>query len=415
MPCILTDHEKSLRVLVRAGPAVRLGKRIQKARQGAVLDFQLSEEQTAIQDMARSFANEEMLPHAEKWDEEMIFPVEALRAAAALGLAGIYCREEYGGSGLGRLDSTIIFEELASACPSTAAYISIHNMCAWMIDSFGNNALRAKFVPKLMTMEHFASYCLTEPGAGSDAAALSSRAERDGDHYVINGSKAFISGGSAADVYVCMVRTGEDGPKGISCIVVEKDAPGLSFGKLEKKLGWNSQPTAAVIFEDCRVPVENLVGAEGEGFAIAMKGLDGGRLNIGACSVGGARACLDASRDYMKDRKQFGQPLAEFQALQFRLADMATELESARLMIHRAAWMLDNNAHGTTVAAAMAKRVATDTGFEVVNQALQLHGGYGYLKEFPIQRYLRDLRVHQILEGTNEIMRVIISRDILRQ
>jgi len=379
------------------------------------LDFQLSEEQIAIQDMARSFATEALLPHAEEWDEKLIFPVEALRSAAALGLAGIYCGEEHGGSGLGRLDSTIIFEELASACPSTAAYISIHNMCAWMIDRFGDDALRARFVPSLMTMAHFASYCLTEPGAGSDAASLRTRAERDGDHYVINGSKAFISGGSAADVYVCMVRTGEEGPKGISCIVVEKDAPGLSFGKLEKKLGWNSQPTAAVIFEDCRVPVENLVGAEGDGFAIAMKGLDGGRLNIGACSLGGARACLEASRDYLKDRQQFGQPLADFQALQFRLADMATELESARLMIHRAAWMLDNNAHGTTVAAAMAKRVATDTGFDVVNQALQMHGGYGYLKEFPIQRYLRDLRVHQILEGTNEIMRVIISRDILRQ
>jgi alkylation response protein AidB-like acyl-CoA dehydrogenase len=379
------------------------------------LDFQLSEEQIAIQDMARSFATEELLPHAEEWDEKLIFPVDALRSAAALGLAGIYCDEEHGGSGLGRLDSTIIFEELASACPSTAAYISIHNMCAWMIDSFGDDALRARFLPKLMTMEHFASYCLTEPGAGSDAASLRTRAERDDDHYVINGSKAFISGGSAADVYVCMVRTGEDGPKGISCIVVEKDAPGLSFGKLEKKLGWNSQPTAAVIFEDCRVPVENIVGAEGDGFAIAMKGLDGGRLNIGACSLGGARACLEASRDYLKDRKQFGQPLSDFQALQFRLADMATELESARLMIHRAAWMLDNKAHGTTVAAAMAKRVATDTGFDVVNQALQMHGGYGYLKEFPIQRYLRDLRVHQILEGTNEIMRVIISRDILRQ
>lgn len=379
------------------------------------MDFQLSEEQIAIQDMARSFATEELLPHAEEWDEKLIFPVDALRSAAALGLAGIYCDEEHGGSGLGRLDSTIIFEELASACPSTAAYISIHNMCAWMIDSFGDDALRARFLPKLMTMEHFASYCLTEPGAGSDAASLRTRAERDGNHYVINGSKAFISGGSAADVYVCMVRTGEEGPKGISCIVVEKDAPGLSFGKLEKKLGWNSQPTAAVIFEDCRVPVENIVGAEGDGFAIAMKGLDGGRLNIGACSLGGARACLEASRDYLKDRKQFGQPLSDFQALQFRLADMATELESARLMIHRAAWMLDNKAHGTTVAAAMAKRVATDTGFDVVNQALQMHGGYGYLKEFPIQRYLRDLRVHQILEGTNEIMRVIISRDILRQ
>ncbi len=379
------------------------------------MDFQLSQEQVAIQDMARGFATEELLPHAEEWDEGTIFPVDALRAAAALGLAGIYCGEEHGGAGLGRLDAAIIFEELASACPSTAAYISIHNMCAWMIDSFGDDALRARYLPKLMTMENFASYCLTEPGAGSDAASLRTHADLDGDHYVINGSKAFISGGSASDIYVCMVRTGGEGPKGISCIVVEKDAPGLSFGKLEKKLGWNSQPTAAVIFEDCRVPVENLVGSEGDGFAIAMKGLDGGRINIGACSVGGARACLEASRDYLKERQQFGQPLAEFQALQFRLADMASELVSARLMLHRAAWMLDNNMHGTTVAAAMAKRIATDTGFDVVNQALQLHGGYGYLKEFPIQRYLRDLRVHQILEGTNEIMRVIISRDVLRQ
>ncbi len=379
------------------------------------MDFQLSQEQVAIQDMARGFATEELLPHAEEWDEGTIFPVDALRAAAALGLAGIYCGEEHGGSGLGRLDAAIIFEELASACPSTAAFISIHNMCAWMIDSFGDDALRARYLPKLMTMENFASYCLTEPGAGSDAASLRTHADLDGDHFVINGSKAFISGGSASDIYVCMVRTGGEGPKGISCIVVEKDAPGLSFGKLEKKLGWNSQPTAAVIFEDCRVPVENLVGSEGDGFAIAMKGLDGGRINIGACSVGGARACLEASRDYLKERQQFGQPLAEFQALQFRLADMASELVSARLMLHRAAWMLDNNMHGTTVAAAMAKRIATDTGFDVVNQALQLHGGYGYLKEFPIQRYLRDLRVHQILEGTNEIMRVIISRDVLRQ
>ena len=379
------------------------------------MDFQFSEEQIAIQDMARSFADEKMLPHAEEWDENTIFPVETLRAAAALGLAGIYCSEDHGGSGLGRLDSAIIFEELSTACPSTAAYISIHNMCAWMIDAFGDKALRARFLPKLMTMEHFSSYCLTEPGSGSDAASLRTQAERDGDHYVINGTKAFISGGSASDVYVCMVRTGEEGPNGISCIVVEKDTPGLSFGKLEKKLGWNSQPTAAVIFEDCRVPVENIVGVEGDGFTIAMKGLDGGRLNIGACSIGGARACLDASRDYLKERQQFGQPLADFQALQFRLADMATELDSARLMIHRGAWMLDNSAHGTIVAAAMAKRIATDTGFDVVNQALQLHGGYGYLKEFPIQRYLRDLRVHQILEGTNEIMRILISRDILRQ
>ena len=379
------------------------------------MDFQLSDEQVAIQDMARGFATEAMLPHAAEWDEKTIFPVDTLREAAALGLAGIYCGEENGGSGLGRLEAALIFEELSTACPSTAAYISIHNMAAWMIDRFGDDAQRARFLPKLTTMAHFASYCLTEPGAGSDAASLRTRAVRDGDDYVINGDKAFISGGSTSDVYVCMVRTGEDGPKGISCIVVEKDAPGLSFGKREKKLGWNSQPTAAVIFEDCRVPVANRLGAEGDGFKIAMMGLDGGRINIGACSVGGARACLEAARDHVKQRRQFGQPLADFQAVQFKLADMASELEAARLMLHRAAWMLDNGAHGTTVAAAMAKRIATDTGFAVVNEALQLHGGYGYLKDFPVERYLRDLRVHQILEGTNEIMRVLISRDVLRQ
>jgi alkylation response protein AidB-like acyl-CoA dehydrogenase len=379
------------------------------------VDFQLSDEQVAIQDMARGFAIEAMLPHAAEWDEKTIFPVDTLREAAALGLAGIYCGEEHGGSGLGRLEAALIFEELSTACPSTAAYISIHNMAAWMIDRCGDDTQRARFLPKLTTMDHFASYCLTEPGAGSDAASLRTRAVRDGDDYVINGDKAFISGGSTSDVYVCMVRTGEDGPKGISCIVVEKDAPGLSFGKREKKLGWNSQPTAAVIFEDCRVPVANRLGAEGDGFKIAMMGLDGGRINIGACSVGGARACLEAARDHVKQRRQFGQPLADFQAVQFKLADMASELEAARLMLHRAAWMLDNGAHGTTVAAAMAKRIATDTGFAVVNEALQLHGGYGYLKDFPVERYLRDLRVHQILEGTNEIMRVLISRDVLRQ
>ena len=379
------------------------------------MDFQLSEEQIAIQDMARGFATDEMLPHAAQWDAETIFPVDTLRQAAALGFAGIYCDEAQGGSGLGRLDAALIFEELASACPSTAAYISIHNMASWMIDRFGSDEARARLLPKLMTMEHFASYCLTEPGAGSDAASLSSRAVRDGDDYVINGEKAFISGGSASDIYVCMLRTGGDGADGISCIAVEKDAPGLGFGKLEKKLGWNSQPTAAVIFQDCRVPVANRIGEEGDGFKIAMQGLDGGRINIGACSVGGARACLDLAREHTKTRKQFGQTLAEFQALQFQLADMATELESSRVMLHRAAWMLDNGAPGTTTAAAMAKRLATDHGFEVVNRALQLHGGYGYLKEFPVERYLRDLRVHQILEGTNEIMRVIIARDFLRQ
>ncbi len=379
------------------------------------MDFQFSEEQIAIQDMARGFATDEMLPHAATWDAEAIFPVDTLRQAAALGFAGIYCADAHGGSNLGRLDAAIIFEELATACPSTAAYISIHNMASWMIDRFGNDEMRARLLPKLMTMEHFASYCLTEPGAGSDAASLNSRAVRDGDDYVINGEKAFISGGSASDIYVCMLRTGGDGADGISCIAVEKNVQGLSFGKLEKKLGWNSQPTAAVIFQDCRVPVTNLIGEEGDGFKIAMQGLDGGRINIGACSLGGARACLELAREHTKTRKQFGQTLAEFQALQFYLADMATELESARVMLHRAAWMLDNGAPGTTAAAAMAKRLATDYGFEAVNRALQLHGGYGYLKEFPIERYLRDLRVHQILEGTNEIMRVIIARDLLRQ
>lgn len=379
------------------------------------MDFQLSEEQIAIQDMARGFATGEMLPHAAEWDEKAMFPIDTLRQAAALGFAGIYCSEAHGGSGLGRLDAALIFEELATACPSTAAYISIHNMASWMIDRFGNDEVRARLLPKLTTMEHFASYCLTEPGAGSDAAALNSRAVRDGDDYVINGEKAFISGGSATDIYVCMLRTGGDGADGISCIAIEKDAPGLGFGKLEKKLGWNSQPTTAVIFQDCRVPAANLIGKEGDGFKIAMQGLDGGRINIGACSVGGARTCLELAREHTKTRQQFGQPLAEFQALQFQLADMATELETARVMLHRAAWMLDNGAPGATTAAAMAKRLATDFGFEVVNRALQLYGGYGYLKEFPIERYLRDLRVHQILEGTNEIMRVIIARDFLRQ
>ena len=379
------------------------------------MQFELTEDQAAFQDAARRFAAEKLAPHAADWGRDAIFPVDVMHEAAALGFGGIYVAEDVGGSGLTRTDAALIFEALAAGCTSNAAFLSIHNIAAWMIDRFGDAAQRAAWLPDLTSMAKIASYCLTEPGSGSDAAALKTKAVRDGDDYVLNGGKAFISGAGVSDLYVVMARTGADGPKGVSCLVVPKDAPGLSFGKAERKMGWNSQPTAAVIFEDCRVPVENLVGAEGDGFAIAMKGLDGGRLNIGACSVGGARACLDASRDYMKDRKQFGQPLADFQALQFRLADMATELESARLMIHRAAWMLDNNAHGTTVAAAMAKRVATDTGFDVVNQALQLHVGYGYLKEFPIQRYLRDLRVHQILEGTNEIMRVIISRDILRQ
>ncbi len=378
------------------------------------MPFDLNEEQRAIQEAARAFAEGEMLPHAARWDEEKIFPEETLRQAAALGFGGIYCGEDVGGSGLTRLDAALVFEELAAACPSTAAYISIHNMAAWMVDSFGSDALRRRVLPQLMTMEHFASYCLTEPGAGSDAASLKTRAERKGDRYVLNGSKAFISGGGRSDLYVVMCRTGEPGPKGISTLAVPGDTPGLSFGAQERKLGWNSQPTAMVNFEDAEVPAENLVGQEGDGFKIAMMGLDGGRVNIAACSLGGARASLEAALAYVKERKQFGRALAEFQALQFRLADMATELEAARLMVHRAAGKLDQGAPDKLVACAMAKRLATDRAFDIVNQALQLHGGYGYLKDFPIERYLRDLRVHQILEGTNEIMRVIIARQLLK-
>ncbi len=377
------------------------------------MDFELTEDQRAFQATARNFARDEMMPHARDWDEGEIFPVEALRKAAALGFGGIYVKDDVGGSALTRLDSTLIFEELAQGCTSTAAYISIHNMAAWMIDAFGGPEQRKKFLPRLCTMEHFASYCLTEPGSGSDAAALTTKARRDGDHYVLDGAKAFISGGGVSDIYVVMVRTGEAGPRGISCIVVEKGTPGLSYGAQEKKLGWKTQPTAMVMFENCRVPVANRIGTEGQGFKIAMAGLDGGRLNIGACSIGGAQFCLDRTIDYMKERKQFGSRLADFQALQFRIADYATELDAARLLLHRAAVAVTNGeGHGTRLAA-QAKRLATDVGFEVVNGCLQLHGGYGYLRDHPIERVLRDVRVHQILEGTNEIMRVIISRAML--
>ncbi|MGQ0674758.1 MAG: acyl-CoA dehydrogenase family protein [Rhodospirillales bacterium] len=373
----------------------------------------LSEEQRAFRGTARDFAAKHFAPYAAEWDEKQIFPADALRAAAALGFAAIYVREDVGGSGLKRLDAAMIFEELATACPSTAAYLSIHNMAAWMIDRFGGEAQRKRFCPKLASMRHFASYCLTEPGAGSDAAALATRAERKGERYVLNGSKAFISGGGTSDVYVCMVRTGEAGPAGISCIAVEKGTRGLSFGKKERKLGWNSQPTAAVIFEDAEVPVDNRIGAEGDGFKIAMAGLDGGRVNIAACSLGGARASLEAARAHMGERKQFGSKLSGFQALQFALADMATELEAARLLVHRAARSLDDSDPDAVMHCAMAKRFATDKCFEIVDRALQLHGGYGYLKDFPVERYLRDLRVHRILEGTNEIMRLIVSRKLL--
>ncbi|MCP4330808.1 MAG: acyl-CoA dehydrogenase [Alphaproteobacteria bacterium] len=378
------------------------------------MDFTLSEEQRAFQDLARNFAVNEMAPHAATWDEEKVFPVDALRAAADIGFGGIYVGDDVGGAGLGRLDAAIIFEELSAGCTSTAAYISIHNMACWMIDGFGNIDQRRQWLPKLTSMEHFASYCLTEPGAGSDAGSLRTRAERDGNHYVLNGTKAFISGGSTSDVYVVMCRTGGDGPGGVSTIVIEKDTPGLSFGKQEKKMGWNSQPTAAVILEDCRVPITNRVGEEGDGFKIAMAGLDGGRINIAACSIGAARACLEAARQHMGERQQFGHKLADFQALQFRLADMATELDAARLMVHRAAQSLDDKDSNATLHCAMAKRLATDIGFRVCNEALQLHGGYGYMREYPIERFVRDTRVHQILEGTNEIMRLIIARKILQ-
>ncbi len=377
------------------------------------MDFEPSDEQRAIQSLARDFAAEQMAPYAAAWDADKIFPVETLRAAAALGLAGIYTGEEYGGSGLGRIEAALVFEELSTACASTAAYLSIHNMACWMVDRFGDTALRAKLLPDMTAMAKFASYCLTEPGSGSDAASLRTRAERRGDIYVLNGTKAFISGAGASDVYVVMARTGGAGPKGISAIAVEKGSKGLSFGKQENKLGWNSQPTAMVIFEDCEVPVTNRLGAEGEGFKIAMQGLDGGRVNIAACSIGAARASMEAARDHMKARQQFGKKLAEFQALQFRLADMATSLDAARLLVHRAAAALDAKSADASYQCAMAKRFATDAGFAVCDEALQLFGGYGYLKDYPVERHLRDARVHRILEGTNEIMRVLMARKLL--
>jgi len=379
------------------------------------MDFSLTEDQRAIQDMARSFAEAELMPHSARWDEEKHFPVDEMRAAAALGFGGIYVQEEHGGSALGRLDAAIIFEELARGDVSTAAFISIHNMATWMIDRYGSNELRARFVPRLTTMELIASYCLTEPGSGSDAASLRTTARLDGDHYVLNGSKAFISGAGVSDVYVCMVRTGEEGPKGISTIVVEKGTPGLSFGAQEKKMGWNNQPTAIVQFDDCRVPVANRVGAEGEGFRIAMSGLDGGRLNIAACSLGGSQLALETAKAYMETRNQFGRPLKDFQALQFKLADMQTNLDAARLMVHRGAWAMDTRHPRATQLCAMAKRFATDACHQVADEALQLHGGYGYLKDYPLERIVRDLRVHRILEGTNEIMRVITAREMFRQ
>ncbi len=377
------------------------------------MDFMLTEEQAAIRQMARDFAAEEIAPFALEWDREKHFPVETIRNAGALGMGGIYVRDDIGGAGLGRVESALIMEALAGGCPAVASYISIHNMCAWMVDRFGNQQQREQWLPGLVTMDRLASYCLTEPGSGSDAAALKTRAVRDGDHYVVSGQKQFISGAGASDVYVVMVRTGEDGPKGISTLLVPADTPGLSFGADERKMGWHAQPTRAVILDSARVPVANRLGEEGDGFRIAMAGLDGGRLNIAAASLGGAQSAFDKALAYMGDRKAFGQPLTAFQALQFSLADMAANLEMCRTFLWRAATALDEKAPDATTLCAMAKRLVTDRCFEVANGALQLHGGYGYLAEYGIEKIVRDLRVHQILEGTNEIMNVIIARSLI--
>lgn len=374
--------------------------------------FGLDEDQQAMRDMVLAFARDRIAPHAVEWDQQHHLPLDEIRETASLGMGGIYVREDVGGSALSRLDAAVIFEALATGCPAVSAYISIHNMAAWMIDLYGSDEQRRRFLPKLTTMDLIASYCLTEPGSGSDAAALKTSARRDGGAYVLNGTKQFISGAGTNDLYVVMARTGEAGPRGVSAFLVEKDTPGLSYGVQEKKMGWHIQPTAQVIFEDCRVPEENRLNHEGMGFRIAMAGLDGGRLNIGACSLGGAQAALDMALSYSAERKAFGQAIGQFQAIQFKLADMATELEAARMLLYSAAAKLDARTPDATRSCAMAKRLATDTGFDVANEALQIHGGYGYLAEYGVEKIVRDLRVHQILEGTNEIMRVIIARSL---
>ena len=377
--------------------------------------FDLTEDQIAIRDMAREFASVKLAPNALSWDEHKHFPVDVLRESAALGMGGIYVREDVGGSGLTHFHAALIFEALAAGDPSISAYISIHNMVTWIIDRFGSDNQRQRWVAKLCSMEWLGSYCLTEPSAGSDAAALKTRAVRDGEHYVLNGQKQFISGAGASDICVVMVRTGGEGPSGISTLVVPADTPGMSYGASERKMGWNAQPTRAVNFEDARVPVVNRLGEEGIGFHIAMAGLDGGRLDIAACSLGGAQATFDKALAYMRERKAFGKALTEFQALQFKLADMATELAAARLLLYDAAAAYDSGHPETTMRCAMAKRFVTDIGFKVANEALQLHGGYGYLSEYGIEKIVRDLRVHQILEGTNEIMRLIIARKLVSE
>jgi alkylation response protein AidB-like acyl-CoA dehydrogenase len=377
--------------------------------------FSLTEDQLAIQEMAQKFTADAITPHAAEWDEKHIFPRDTIKQAADLGFGGIYVSEESGGIGLGRLESAIIMEAMAYGCPSTSAFVSIHNMASWMIDTFGSQPVKDKYLPDLVPMEKIASYCLTEAGAGSDAASLKTKAVRDGDDYIVNGSKQFISGGGENEIYVTMTRTSDDGAKGVTCLVIEKDMEGVSFGAQEKKLGWHSQPTAQVNFDNVRVPVENRVGDEGEGFRIAMAGLDGGRLNIGACSLGGAQRCLDEAVNYTKERRQFGKAISDFQNTQFMLADMATDLEASRALLYLAAAKVTEGAPDKTKFAAMAKRLATDNGSKIVNDALQLFGGYGYLQDYPIERFWRDLRVHSILEGTNQVMRMIVSRELLRQ
>ena len=379
------------------------------------MNFDLTEDQQMFVDLAKQFSDSELLPNAAKWDQEHIFPKDVIAKAGELGFCALYTPEEVGGLSLSRLDSSIIFEQLAMGCTATTAMMTIHNMATWMIASWGTSRLKDTWCPSLVKGEKLASYCLTEPGSGSDAASLRTSAKKEGDHYIINGSKVFISGAGATDILVVMVRTGEPGPKGISALAIPADLEGVIYGKAEEKLGWNAQPTRQITFDNVKVPVENLLGNEGEGFSMAMKGLDGGRINIATCSIGTAQQALNSAMTYMQEREQFGKPIAAFQGLQFKLADMVTELVAARQMVRLAAYKLDQNDPEKTAYCAMAKRFATDVGFQVCDAALQIHGGYGYIKEYPLERHFRDVRVHQILEGTNEIMRVIIARRLLTE
>jgi len=379
------------------------------------MNFDLTEDQQMFADMAQQFAQAEFAPHAARWDQEHIFPKEMYAKAGELGFCGLYSPEEAGGLGLSRLDSSIIFEQLSMGCTATTAMITIHNMATWMLSTWGTQATKDTWCASLLSGKKLASYCLTEPGAGSDAASLSTAAKKDGDHYIVNGAKVFISGAGETDMLVVMVRTGEAGAKGISALAIPAHLEGIIYGKAEEKLGWNAQPTRQITFDNVKVPVENLLGKEGEGFSIAMKGLDGGRINIASCSIGTAQQALNVAIGYMHEREQFGKPIAAFQGLQFKLADMATELVAARQLVRLAAFKLDQNDPEKTAYCAMAKRFATDIGFQVCDAALQIHGGYGYIKEYPLERHFRDVRVHQILEGTNEIMRVIIARRLLTE